>query len=66
MMNRRQLLAASAAVAAVTSMPRAFAATYDLVIKGGPIITTLKWIGFAAVAISTVHTARRYRGPSAP
>jgi len=33
-------------------------------IKGGPIITTLKWIGFAAVAASTAHTARRYRGPS--
>jgi hypothetical protein len=35
-------------------------------IKGGPIITVLKWIGFAAVAVSTVHTARRYRGPSTP
>jgi hypothetical protein len=35
-------------------------------IKGGPIITTLKWIGFAAVAISTAHSARRYRGPSTP
>jgi hypothetical protein len=33
-------------------------------IHGGPIITTLKWIGFAAVAASTAHTARRYRGPS--
>jgi hypothetical protein len=33
-------------------------------IKGGPIITTLKWVGFAAVALSTAHTARRYRGPS--
>jgi hypothetical protein len=35
-------------------------------IKGGPIITTLKWIGFAAVAASTAHTARRYRGASPP
>jgi dihydroorotase len=38
MMNRRQLLATSAAVAAFTAMPRAFAATYDLVIKGGRVI----------------------------
>jgi dihydroorotase len=38
MMNRRQLLATSAAVAAFTSMPHAFAATYDLVIKGGRVI----------------------------
>jgi len=38
MINRRQLLASSAAVAAATSMPRAFAATYDLVIKGGRVI----------------------------
>jgi dihydroorotase len=38
MINRRQLLVTSAAVAAVTSMPRAFAATYDLVIKGGRVI----------------------------
>ncbi|HEY1545944.1 MAG TPA: amidohydrolase/deacetylase family metallohydrolase [Xanthobacteraceae bacterium] len=35
MLNRRQLLATSAAVA---GMPRAFAATYDLVIKGGRVI----------------------------
>ncbi len=36
-------------------------------IDGGPIITTLKWIGFAAVAASsahTVHTVRR--GPATP
>jgi len=38
MMNRRQLLATSAAVAACTGMPRAFAAAYDLVIKGGRVI----------------------------
>jgi dihydroorotase len=38
MINRRQLLATSSALAAVTCAPRAFAATYDLVIKGGRII----------------------------
>ncbi len=38
MMNRRQLLATSVAVAAFTGMPRAFAATYDLVIKGGRVV----------------------------
>jgi dihydroorotase len=38
MLSRRQLLATSAAVAAVTGMPRAFAATYDLVIKGGRVV----------------------------
>jgi hypothetical protein len=35
MLNRRQLLATSAAAAALAVAPRAFAATYDLVIKGG-------------------------------
>jgi dihydroorotase len=38
MLNRRQLLASSAAVAAFARVPRAFAATYDLVIKGGRVI----------------------------
>ncbi|HLH89119.1 MAG TPA: hypothetical protein VKX28_11720 [Xanthobacteraceae bacterium] len=35
--------------------------TFD--IDGGPIITTLKWIGFAAVAASTAHTLRRRDAP---
>jgi hypothetical protein len=35
MLNRSQLLATSAAAAALAVAPRAFAATYDLVIKGG-------------------------------
>jgi hypothetical protein len=35
-------------------------------IKGGPIITTLKWIGFAAVAASTAHTVRRRRDSPQP
>jgi dihydroorotase len=38
MLNRRQLLATSAAVAALAAAPRALAATYDLVIKGGRVI----------------------------
>jgi len=38
MLNRRQLVASSAAVAAFVCAPRAFAATYDLVIKGGRVI----------------------------
>ena len=38
MLNRRQLLATSAAAAALVGAPRAFAATYDLVIKGGRVI----------------------------
>jgi hypothetical protein len=33
-------------------------------IHGGPIITTLKWIGIAAVALSTAHTVRRGPSPS--
>lgn len=38
MMTRRELLCTSVAAATVASMPRAFAATYDLVIKGGRVI----------------------------
>src|SRR5690349_21686967 len=38
MMTRRELLSTSAAAAAVASVPRAFAATYDLVIRGGRVI----------------------------
>ena len=38
MLNRRRLLATSAAAAALAGAPRAFAATYDLVIKGGRVI----------------------------
>jgi dihydroorotase len=38
MMTRRELLMTSAAAAAVASMPRAFAAGYDLVITGGRVI----------------------------
>jgi dihydroorotase len=37
MMNRRQLVG-SAAVAFLAGMPRAFAATYDLIIRGGRVI----------------------------
>src|SRR5205085_7875674 len=39
MMNRRQLLSTSAAtLAMLTGVPRAFAATYDIVIKNGRVI----------------------------
>ena len=38
MMNRRQFLGTSAVAAAMLGSPRAFAATYDLVIKGGRVI----------------------------
>ena len=39
MMNRRQLVCAGAAgVALLTRVPRVFAATYDLIIKGGRVI----------------------------
>ena len=41
MLNRRHLLrtgAATVAAAMIARMPRAFAATYDLVIKGGRVI----------------------------
>jgi dihydroorotase len=39
MLNRRQLLSTSAATAAMfAGLPRAFAATYDLLIKGGRVI----------------------------
>src|SRR5207244_4109594 len=41
MLNRRQLLCSSVAAAsalATTHVPRAFAATYDIVIKGGRVI----------------------------
>src|SRR5271163_396726 len=40
MMNRRQFVVGSGAAAAalLTRMPRAFAATYDLIIKGGRVI----------------------------
>jgi dihydroorotase len=38
MMNRRQFLATTAAAAAFTQIPNAFAAGYDLVVKGGRVI----------------------------
>ena len=38
MMNRRQFVCASASAALLARTPRAFAATYDLVIKGGRVI----------------------------
>jgi len=38
MMTRRELLLTSAAAATVASVPRAFAATFDLMIKGGRVI----------------------------
>lgn len=38
MMNRRQFVGSTAAAALFAGMPRAFAATYDLVIKGGRVI----------------------------
>ena len=38
MMNRRQFVGTTAAAALVASAPRAFAATYDLVIRGGRVI----------------------------
>jgi dihydroorotase len=38
MMTRRELLMTSAAAATIASLPRAFAATYDLVIKAGRVI----------------------------
>jgi dihydroorotase len=38
MMNRRQILCATAAAALVARVPAAHAATYDLVIKGGRVI----------------------------
>jgi len=38
MMNRRQFVCASASAALLAGTPKAFAATYDLVIKGGRVI----------------------------
>src|SRR5579864_6876141 len=38
MMNRRQFVGSTAAAALLAGMPSAFAATYDLVIKGGRVI----------------------------
>ena len=38
MMNRRQFVGSTAAAALLAGMPNAFAATYDLVIKGGRVI----------------------------
>jgi len=38
MMNRRQFVCASASAALLARTPKAFAATYDLVIKGGRVI----------------------------
>ena len=38
MMNRRQFVGSTAAAALLVGMPNAFAATYDLVIKGGRVI----------------------------
>jgi dihydroorotase len=38
MMNRRQFVGSTAAAALFAGMPNAFAATYDLVIKGGRVI----------------------------
>ena len=38
MMNRRQFVGSTAAAALLAGAPRAFAATYDLVIKGGRVI----------------------------
>ncbi|MEI9923982.1 MAG: amidohydrolase family protein [Bradyrhizobium sp.] len=38
MMNRRQLLCATGAAALFARIPNAFAATYDLIIKGGRVI----------------------------
>ncbi|HUI98060.1 MAG TPA: amidohydrolase/deacetylase family metallohydrolase [Xanthobacteraceae bacterium] len=38
MLHRRQFLAASAAAAVLANTPRAHAATYDLVIKGGRVV----------------------------
>ena len=38
MINRRQLVAAAGSAALFARMPKAFAATYDLIIKGGRVI----------------------------
>lgn len=38
MLNRRQFVQAGAAAALLTGVPGAFAATYDLIIKGGRVI----------------------------
>src|SRR5215471_3303591 len=38
MMNRRQFVCASASAAFLARTPKAFAATYDLVIRGGRVI----------------------------
>ena len=38
MMNRRELLGAAAGAALITRVPNAFAATYDLIIRGGRVI----------------------------
>jgi len=38
MMNRRQFVGSTAAAALLTGAPNAFAATYDLIIKGGRVI----------------------------
>src|ERR1700730_656778 len=58
MMNRRRFLQASAAGAAVlTRMPKAFAATYDLVIKGGRVIDPslgINAIGDVAIAAGRI------------
>jgi dihydroorotase len=38
MMNRRQLVCTASAAALLANIPKAFAATYDLIIKGGRVI----------------------------
>src|SRR6266568_4973124 len=53
MMNRRELLGAAVSAALIARVPNAFAATYDLIIKGGRVIDPslgINAIGDVAIA----------------
>ena len=56
MMNRRQFVCASASAALLARTPRAFAATYDLVIKGGRVIDSS--VGLDAVRDISIAVGR--------
>jgi dihydroorotase len=58
MMNRRQLVTTVAGAALLAGMPKAFAATYDLIIKGGRVIDpSMALDGVRDIAISAGRIA---------